>query len=307
MFLEGFLAHKYGKAVREENISAWRRTVCGDLTSAFRPYDPKASALAFLNRDKFVVGIEKTRYKELPSNFKRLTAEQIEQINRAPLHRDGTARQESGIRPACALPYELYADGRLSDDGKHYELRLSAANQVYGVKAAGAPFNVYLRNTKDAALGAGMMASTYAVTPGDTLMKQFPLTLFTDTRDSIEVHGPNGFYRSFTGPLPSFPLEVRTDYDRHGKQLTGTVQVHLQNKSSAPVTITITDNAYHSQTLTRTIQGGSGAPVVLKLQGSRGWYDFSVKADGWKAESRYAGRVETGEAGVSDPLMGGEI
>jgi phospholipase C len=307
MFLEGFLAHKYGKAVREENISAWRRTVCGDLTSAFRPYDPKASALAFLNRDKFVVGIEKTRYKELPSNFKRLTAEQIEQINRAPLHRDGTARQESGIRPACALPYELYADGRLSDDGKHYELRLSAANQVYGVKAAGAPFNVYLRNTKDAALGAGMMASTYAVTPGDTLMKHFPLTLFTDTRDSIEVHGPNGFYRSFTGPLPSFPLEVRTDYDRHGKQLTGTVQVHLQNKSSAPVTITITDNAYHSQTLTRTIQGGSGAPVVLKLQGSRGWYDFSVKADGWKAESRYAGRVETGEAGVSDPLMGGEI
>jgi phospholipase C len=41
MFLEGFVESKLGKTVREENISAWRRTIAGDLTSAFRPYDPK--------------------------------------------------------------------------------------------------------------------------------------------------------------------------------------------------------------------------------------------------------------------------
>ena len=41
MFLERFVESKFGKTVREENISAWRRAISGDLTSVFRPYDPK--------------------------------------------------------------------------------------------------------------------------------------------------------------------------------------------------------------------------------------------------------------------------
>jgi phospholipase C len=291
MFVEDFVAHKYGKTVREENISTWRRTVCGNLTSMFRPYDPKAANLAFLNRDKFVIGIEKARYKELPSQFTRLTAEQINEMNRTPLQ---PGRQESGVRPACALPYELSADARLSEDGKHYEIHLGAG------KAAGAPFNIYLRNTKNAAL----LAATYAVKPRDTLMKQFPLTLFGDGGHSLEVHGPNGFYRSFTGGLS--PVEVRTVYEREGEQLTGNLQVHLQSKSTVPVTVTITDNGYRAKPITKTIPHGTETAVVLPLGGSRGWYDFSVQAQATPGESRYAGHVETGQASTSDPLMGGE-
>src|SRR5215471_2297780 len=37
-FLEKLLSHRTGKVIREPNISAWRRAVCGDLTSVFRPY-----------------------------------------------------------------------------------------------------------------------------------------------------------------------------------------------------------------------------------------------------------------------------
>jgi phospholipase C len=290
-FLEDFLAQKYGKTVRDENISAWRRTVCGNLTSAFRPYDPKAPALDFLNRNKFVIGIEKARFKELPSQFTRLTAEQIEKRNRTPLQ---TGRQEPGVRPACALPYELYADGRLSEGGEQFEIHLGTG------KASGAPFNVYLRDTKN----APMVAATYAVTAGDTLVKPFPLNLFKDGQYSFEVHGPNGFYRSFTGG--SSPLDVRTAYERQGAQLTGNVQVHLRNKSTEPVTVTITDNAYHARPITKTIPHGGDTAVVLSLKGSRDWYDFSVRASGSHGESRYAGHVETGQAGISDPLMGGE-
>ena len=36
-FLERLLTHKTGRKVEEPNISQWRRTVCGDLTSASRP------------------------------------------------------------------------------------------------------------------------------------------------------------------------------------------------------------------------------------------------------------------------------
>jgi hypothetical protein len=48
---------------------------------------------------------------------------------------------------------------------------------------------------------------------------------------------------------------------------------------------------------------------------SHSWYDFTVKADGSNQEAneeanqeaRYAGRVETGMPGFSDPLMGGVL
>ena len=38
-FLEKFLTNKFKKKIEETNISEWRRTVCGDLTSTFRPYN----------------------------------------------------------------------------------------------------------------------------------------------------------------------------------------------------------------------------------------------------------------------------
>jgi phospholipase C len=38
-FLEKFLSKKFKKNIEETNISAWRRAVCGDLSSVFRPYN----------------------------------------------------------------------------------------------------------------------------------------------------------------------------------------------------------------------------------------------------------------------------
>src|SRR5262249_2520192 len=164
----------------------------GDLTSVFRPYDPKEPTLAFLNRDKFVVSIEKARFKEVPSNYRKLTPAQIDEINHSPRQSQLTAHQEEGVRPSCALPYELYADVAISQAGKHFELSLGAGNKAHGEKSAGAPFNVYLRNLADDSKAAGKMAaSTYAVKSGDTLTKQFPASMFGDAGYSIEVRGPN--------------------------------------------------------------------------------------------------------------------
>jgi phospholipase C len=303
MFLERFIHQKYGKTIFEENISAWRRAISGDLTSVFRPYDPKEATLDFLNRNKFVVSIEKARYKELPSNYKKLTAGEIEQINRSPRHSAWMPHQEPGIRPACALPYELYAEGSLGADGKYYEIRLSAGNQVHGARAAGAPFNVYLRNTKEGS-GGGMMAATFAVKPGDSLTRQYPFAMFADARYAIEVHGPNGFYRSFSGRADSLPVEVRTSYEHTGNGLSGNLLLRLRNSAGKPVTVEIRDNAYKSKSVTRTIETRQEILVVLHLEQSHGWYDYTVKASNADAEERFAGRVETGRATYSDPLMG---
>src|SRR3984957_8334955 len=301
MFLESFVESKFGRTVREENISAWRRTISGDLTSAFRPYDPKQAALDFLNRNKFVVSIEKARYKEIPSNYRKLTAGEIEQINHSPQHSALIPKQEEGICPACALPYELYADGGPGADGKDYEIRLGAGNQVHGAKAAGAPFNVYLPNLKDA---SGVMAATYAVKAGDSLTRQYPFAMFADSGYAVEVHGPNGFYRSFTGRADSRHLDVRTSYEQRGNNLTGNVLVRLRNGTAKPVSVEIRDNAYRTKSVSRRIEPGQETSVVLHLERSHGWYDYTVKAPGSDAEARFAGRVETGRASFTDPLMG---
>jgi phospholipase C len=308
-FLEHYVQHKHGKTVREENVSAWRRAIAGDLTSIFRPYEAKQSALDYLDRDKFVVSIEQARYKELPRNFVELSAAQIDELNADPLHSHLMAHQEKGVRPSCALPYELYADGSLSTDRTRFELRFKAGNQVHGSLAVGAPFNVYLRNLSDVEKKAngGMIVATYAVKPGDSLAKEFPLSLFADSGYRIEVHGPNGFYRSFTGGPEAGALQSHLAYEIQGKTPTGNVHMHLANPGDAPLSVTVQDVSYKTGAVTRTVAPGESTSLLLELKASHGWYDFSASAKGSETVARYAGRVETGRSSWSDPLMGGLV
>ena len=297
MFLERFVEEKYGKTVREENLSAWRRTVAGDLTSAFRPGEPQDSRLNYLQRDPFVVSIAQARYREVPSNYTRLTAPQVEQINRSPQGCECMPRQEPGTRPSCALPYQLYADAGVSSDGRHCLVHLRV-----GTGSHGAPINLYLRNLHHQA----MRAATYTVKTGDTITVEYPLALFTDERYSIEMHGPNGFYRHFTGAGPQ-PVGLSFEYERSGIHWTGNALLRLRNASGHPTTIEIEDGAYQAQPVSKVIAARQQLSVVLPLERSHGWYDFTVRTRGVDANARYAGRVETGRAGISDPAMGGEL
>lgn len=47
--------------------------------------------------------------------------------------------------------------------------------------------------------------------------------------------------------------------------------------------------------------GGATELVHWNLERSGSWYDFTVKSEAF--ERRFAGRVETGKASVSDPAM----
>jgi phospholipase C len=285
------------------------RSISGDLTSVFRPHEAKEAKLDFLDRDKFVVSIQQAQYKEIPSNYRKLSQAQIEEFNSDRSHSQSFTHQEKGIRQSCSLPYELYADGSLNSDLAKFELHMKAGNEVHGRRSAGAPFNVYLRNTHGdgAGSGKGMMVATYAVKPGDTLREEFPLSLFADARYSIDVHGPNGFYRSFTGDSHVARVQVHTAYERKASSLTGNVEVRLHNSGERPLTVSVHDNAYGTAPVIKTIAAKNDASIVLYLKRSYGWYDFTVKTEGSQFESRHAGRVETGRSSFSDPLMGGVV
>jgi len=78
-FLEKFINNKIKKDIKETNISSWRRTVCGDLTSAFRPYQGEIINKPFvLEREPFIQEIHQAKFKGLQS-----TQPNGDQTNRA--------------------------------------------------------------------------------------------------------------------------------------------------------------------------------------------------------------------------------
>jgi phospholipase C len=308
-FLESFVGQKYGKQLRETNISAWRRTVSGNFTSVFRPYNGEKIELPFLERDKFLKTIQLAKYKEIPSNFKTLSAEEIAHVNVDAKHSPLLSKQEKGIRPSNALPYELYADGALV--GSNFELHLTAGNTVHGAKSAGSPFNVYLRNvTIDSGAkryaddSSNMAVATYTVKSGDTLHQAFPIALFAAGRYEIEVLGPNGFYRAFRGDFAANPLKISAAYETKGALLTGNIEVKLRNAGEKPITVEIDDNSYKTAKQTISLGTAFEKSIVLNLAKQHGWYDFTLRHVGAKTEVQYAGRVETGHSSYSDPAMG---
>jgi len=60
--LEHFVQKRFGKNVREDNISSWRRAVAGDLTSVFRPWQGEAlTAPKFLDQREWMAVITRAK------------------------------------------------------------------------------------------------------------------------------------------------------------------------------------------------------------------------------------------------------
>ncbi|MGF7041724.1 phosphocholine-specific phospholipase C [Mucilaginibacter lappiensis] len=309
-FLEDFLSKKTGKKVVEPNISNWRRTVCGDLTSVFRPYNgEKIANPEFVVKDAFLESIHQAKFKKLPT-YKLLTADEIAQINKEPYASPYMAQQEKGIKPSCALHYQLYAEGKLSADKKSFDIQFTAANKVFGQKALGSPFNVYApgkyASFNDPQQMEPLRTWAYALTAGDSLTDNWPLQEFDNGEYHLRVYGPNGFYREYKGNTADPLIDVACEYEQGAaNKHTGNIALKLVNTGSKPYTIEITDHSYKTNNYKKTVAAKGQSTQVLNLTKNHGWYDFSIKVTGCQSfEKRYAGRVETGQHSFSDPLMG---
>jgi phospholipase C len=308
-FLETFLAKKSGKNVREGNITQWRRTVCGDLTSAFRPYNGQPiTRPEYITKEPFLENINEAQFKGIPDNYRKLTPDEIAQINTDPLQSPWFPRQEKGTRPACALPYELYVNGRYDSSANRYTISFQAANIVFGQKAAGSPFYVYALTPYQSEI---LRCWNYAVAAGDSLEDEWDVQAFDNARYHLRVYGPNGFYREFKGDAgnPGMLTSIGYEHARlNPARLTGNLVATVINKDMVEHRITITDNGYKAKTIARLIPPGSHTTILLDLSKQQGWYDFSLQVHGHDGfEERVAGKVETGTIGKTDPLMGGMV
>src|SRR5262249_17294200 len=109
----------------------------------------------------------------------------------------------------------------------------------------------------------------------------------------------------FTGDASDPDLSVNSLYEAAGGRLTGNLALKVMNDSSQAATIQVIDNVYNTPTRTRSLEPRSGATLVIDLSASHGWYDLSLKVPGNdRFVKRYAGRIETGRPGLTDPAMG---
>jgi phospholipase C len=312
-FLEKFLSKKTGKKIEEPNISEWRRTVCGDLSSVFRPDTNEKFAMPKpVLKNDFLESIHKAKFKKLPAGYKPLSAEEIAQINHDPQASPFMPKQEKGIRPSCALPYELYAEGKLSNDKKSFEITVDNRNDVFGQGTAGAPFNVYApgkySNIDHPEQMDEVRTWAYALKGGDKISDSWPLEEFENGLYHLRVYGPNGFYREFIGdekdPAVQISLAYQHDHAKKGG-LTGNLEINIANAANEAFTVEIEDHSYKVNNHNKIAKASLVTTQVLNLTSSHGWYDFSVKIKGHhNFTKRYAGRIETGKTSFSDPFMG---
>jgi phospholipase C len=306
-FLENFLQKKTGKKVTEENVTTWRRAICGDLTSAFRPYNgEKIKGPVFLNKDKFIEDIHQAQFKQVPDNFKKLTSDDITLINKDHQQSPYFPKQEQGVRPACALPYELYTDGQFHKDRNAFQITFKAGNGVFGTKASGSAFKVYAMSPYKSET---LRTWDYTAIAGDTLQDEWTLNDFDNGQYHFRVYGPNGFYREFMGNRnnPQVTIKCQPERGRFNK-LTGNVTVQVTNHDSKPHTLVLTDNSYSNPSQSKTVLPGATIIFAAKLERSFNWYDLSIKLHSHPDfEERFAGRVETGAVTKTDPLMGGAV
>lgn len=300
-FLEKFISKKFTKKITETNISAWRRNVCGDLTSVFRPYNgEKIDTPRSLSKESFIESIHQAKFKAIPDNYKNLSAEEIAAINTNSTSSPYMAQQEKGIRPACALRYELYVDGNMQANKENFEIRFKSGDAVFGANTIGAPFLVY-DHSKD------VVVKSYTLTGNSNLSDTWNIAPAYD----LHVHGPNGFYRAFKGSSNDPAINVQCMYEfakNDPSKLTGNIILTINNADDKDHTIAITDNAYKASAQNKIVNAGSTETFLFELDKSYGWYDLILNVDGSENFSKqYAGHIETGRESFTDPLMGGLV
>ncbi|MCY4780253.1 phospholipase C, phosphocholine-specific [Sphingobacterium sp. UT-1RO-CII-1] len=304
MFLEHFLEKKTGKKIIETNVSPWRRLVCGNLTSIFRPVEESSSpVLEAVNRNSYVERIHAAKDKDLPGNFHLLNAQELETIKSGAAYQHLLPKQEPGTKPACAIPYDAQADVFIKTRGDKSELcvRFELAGKLPKTKTVGIPFIVISRTAYGADKEVGRVWN-FAVREQEPLEYHWPLDQFNGDNYHLEVYGPNGFFREFRGAKvinskrSSLILEHR---------IANKKQAILLKLSSNSPEVTVRTLSYGGKN--HSYKLSAGKEILVSLDSSHGWYDIEVKNETEKAfYQRYAGHVETGRGSQTDPLMGGE-
>ena len=163
----------------------------------------------------------------------------------------------------------------------------------------GAVFHVYDRNNLAA------VPRRYTVEAGNSLADWW--TPAVGGAYDLWVLGPNGYHRHFSGSAlravaagqPRPDVQVRCD------AATGELVLRLMNTGMAPCSFNLSANAYAAFRQQHLLAPRSELVVRIPVAANGYWYDVSATVSSQPDYlRRFAGRVETGRHGVSDPALG---
>ncbi|KMQ59324.1 phospholipase [Chryseobacterium angstadtii] len=260
-FLEKFITKKFSKDVKVDNISDWRRAICGDLTSAFNSSDTKAPKMDYLDQKNYAKTINAARTKPVP-NLKWYAETEI---NDHLLD-----IQERGSRPSNPLPYHFHVN---MENGKI---------KMTNLKENGVPLLVYDRTQ----LNGNQYHFSYAL-----YAKQELSHPINTGKYDYEVFGPNGFFRKFSGnKMPELEVQLICNGSKNEAEL-----IFKKGKGNHAVVL---EDLYEKSKKTISLKQPE-EKIMVDLGKKKGWYDLKILFDDhiW----HFAGRAETGKISISDP------
>jgi phospholipase C len=247
-----FLEKRFG--ITQPEIDPWRRTVSGDLTSAFDFANPRSRPNVAQPRPTPPL---EPRWTPTPPALQRMPV------------------QESGTRPARALPYQPDAYATADPGARSVTVHLvnsgaaSAHLALYPYAGEfGAPRHYDVRGEIEDSVDL----------PGP--------------RYSLALLGPNGFRREFAGSTDgaAAALELSTRVDA----AAGALDLTVKNAGARELAVVI-DGRRHLI--------AAGGRESLRVRSVDGWYQATVTVDEDPDFRRtLVGHIENGRAGVSQPV-----
>ncbi|WP_199742771.1 phosphocholine-specific phospholipase C [Nocardia stercoris] len=262
-----------GRSAPCPNLSAWRRSVCGDLTSAFDFTKP-------------VTGLP-----SLPTPGAAISAATCSVLANPIPTTNAQPTPESGTRPARALPYQPTAyESAWSWQGNNGQATLTLANS----DSAAAHFAVY-DNTTTAVPGQ------YTVAGGTRTSATVAVS--SNAYDLTAV-GPNRFLVRLIGNGTGAGKQLQAHTRIAVESGTGKLAfwIDMVNGTSAQVTFTVKSNNYRTDgPWTYTAKAGQTVSDFWNAVAyNNGWYDFTLTCSADSSWSRrFTGHIETGAASIS--------
>ncbi|MGW2401116.1 phosphocholine-specific phospholipase C [Kitasatospora sp. NPDC001664] len=274
------------------NISAWRRAVCGDLTSAFDFANPVFGPLPALPGP-------------VPAGHALMTAAACSTAGRpTPPAGNGTRPvQESGNKTACPLPYQTnaYLDRYEGTSASGTQKAWIALDNL-GAQATGAAhLAVYANGYRTGG------PWQYTVGPNATTSDFFNIGAGSGNgKYDLTVTGPNRFLRRFKGDT-STPTGRYARVKSYFAPQMDPIALWFQLANDHPtdtVTFTVASNNYRTGSWTYSVPPGRSVSDFFNQQTyGRSWYDFTITVSNDLAFSqRFIGHIENGSFGTTGSI-----
>ena len=261
--------------VLEPNISAWRRQVCGDLTSAF-------DFTSF-----------NTNYPSLPGvigvTCSSGTNPSVPAIQTMPT-------PEAGTMLARPLPYQPDATAFTDCAAGRFYITMTNAG------SASVHFAIYPNGYRNDG------PWQYDAAANNSVTDSFNIATYGGGYYDLICHGPNGFQRRFAGNSNTNcnQLEVTSSIDAGA----GSIRLTLRNSTAAPATFTITNGypATGGQWIYNLAANGTATNIFPAVSTNGGWYDLTARVNvNTTFLRRFAGHIEPAPPTATNPTAPASI